>query len=880
MRICTIIARRDLARARVLGRSSAACLAAGACSVLVLDDPEGTLGRDEPFEVLGPGDLGIDLEPLAAIYDAADLAALLKPRLLRHVLDRDRVPVLYVDPEVKVFAPLDPLERLLDADTIVLAGGTEYGLGFVALAPGRAADGLLAWWSDRTPVALADHRSLDRLDRDRFAEVASIVPAVRFPDDPGLAAAVWNLEKDALARAGSAYTIRGAPLRTFNFRGLDLVRPFSLAAGGHRIRLAESPALAALCDDYIAELRAAGIDRDRDRRWRYARLADGTTLNRVLRGLYADGIAAGAFRFPPFTEAGTEEFIAFCHEPAEVGGRHGLTRLCLAIYRDRPDLQASLTDLDGQEGASLLDWTARHGLAENGLTPRWLPDPGPPPPAPAGGGHDLGINVGGYLRSELGIGEVARSLIQALDRRGIPLLPLHGRLVPASRQGHSFAYLDTSAAGFPVNLICVNADHLAAFLADAGTEFSDGRYNVGFWWWEVPTLPEQSRAALDLVDEIWVGSKYVANALRPISPVPVTTIPTPVSAPAAKPRTRRELDLPEGFLFLFMFDFRSVFDRKNPLGVIEAFRTAFAPGSGASLVIKCINHADDADGFERLCRAAAEHPDIRIIARYETVDRKNAMLASCDCYVSLHRAEGFGLSLAEAMALGKPVIATAYSGNLDFMSEANSYLARYQLRAVGEGNHPYPAAAQWADPDLAHAAELMRSVFDRPEDARGRGRQAATDIARTHSPDAAGRAMSDRLDAIAARVGSGLALRHRSSGSAPGAIVRLLAAGRWNEQPPATSVRARNRLAHRLIGRALKPLERRQLDAEERTRRVLSALGTALDAADRERQRAADRRARDMATLLAELRRQGAELEVLRQRLDPGDEPGPDLPAL
>ncbi len=157
-----------------------------------------------------------------------------------------------------------------------------------------------------------------------------------------------------------------------------------------------------------------------------------------------------------------------------------------------------------------------------------------------------GVNVAGYLRSELGVGEAARAVITALDARGVPLMPVHGAYVPQSRQGHSFAFLGPSAAPFPVNLICVNADQLPAFLSDAGPGFSEGRYTIGFWWWEVTTFPDSSRGALELVDEVWVGSEHVAAALRPLSNVPIAKVRIPVTMPPIVPYSREQLGLPEG----------------------------------------------------------------------------------------------------------------------------------------------------------------------------------------------------------------------------------------------------------------------------------------------------------------------------------------------
>jgi glycosyltransferase involved in cell wall biosynthesis len=507
-----------------------------------------------------------------------------------------------------------------------------------------------------------------------------------------------------------------------------------------------------------------------------------------------------------------------------------------------------------------LDWWISHhrqDAADLGLPPDWLPGPAPgsEEEPPAEEGLPWGVNVAGYLRSELGVGEAARAVITGLDARGVPLMPVHGAYVPQSRQGHAFAFLDPATAPFPVNLICVNADQLPAFLTDAGPGFSEGRYTIGFWWWEVTTFPERSLGALDLVDEVWVGSEHVAAALRPVSKVPVVTVRIPVTTAPIVPYSREHLGLPEGYLFLFMFDFHSVIERKNPIAIVEAFRTAFAPGSGMSLVIKCINRESRPDEYDRLRLAARGHPDVHIIDRYVSAQEKDAMVAASDCYVSLHRSEGFGLTPAEAMYLGKPVIATGFSGNLEYMTPENSYLVDYTLKPIGSGHDPYPPDGEWADPDTDHAARLMREVVENPAEAEQRGRQAAADIRAGFSADVAGETMERRLEEVRRHVDAHEPVRHPGpSIPAPlglNALQALIARG-----PVSREGGTMRRLAQRAALRLMRPVIVHQRQVSER---VVSEI-----AATRRRDAAR------VASVLAELRRQDALLQTiatLEQRL-------------
>jgi len=371
-----------------------------------------------------------------------------------------------------------------------------------------------------------------------------------------------------------------------------------------------------------------------------------------------------------------------------------------------------------------------------------------------------GVNVAGYFRGELGGGETARRMVSALDAHGVQTATV-GILARGSRQGHDFE-TDKVEPTFPINLICVNADALPEFANRAGARLFENRYSIGMWWWEANEFPERFMGSFEYLDEVWVCSQYVADNIAVVSPIPVIKVTMPVSMPEVTEMSREELGLPEGFLFLFSFDYHSVFERKNPLAAVEAFKRAFEPGSGASLVLKSINGDQHPEEHARLVAAAEDHPDIHLIDRYVSFAEKNALAAACDCYVSLHRSEGFGHTLADAMYLGKPVIATAYSGNMDFMTDRNSYLVDYDLVPIGEGSDPYPPTGEWAEPDLEHAASLMRRVFEDQEEAGERGRRAAADIRRTHSPEAAGRVIARRLEHIRSRLDSEPRTEHTS----------------------------------------------------------------------------------------------------------------------
>jgi hypothetical protein len=357
-----------------------------------------------------------------------------------------------------------------------------------------------------------------------------------------------------------------------------------------------------------------------------------------------------------------------------------------------------------------------------------------------------GVNLVGYFSSGLGLGEAARAMLVTLEAHDVPVVPVNTRPALGERCDPDLATVPAAAAPFTVNMFCVNGDGMRGFMRKQGRAFLDGRYSIGIWWWEVPPAPARWAEVSRSLDEIWVCSDHVLDAIAPIVDVPVMKIPQPVPLPIPDATPRRSLGFPDGFVFHSVFDYSSTFARKNPIGLVEAFRRAFAEDSGAHLFIRSINGKRDSRSRRLLESAAAGRPDIHIVDRYVSPGEKNAMLARCDCYVSLHRAEGFGLPLAEAMRLEKPVIATGWSGNLEFMTQANSYLVDYKLSRVGAGSWPYLPDAQWADPDLDDAARLMREVFADPRSAAARGRLAAREIGARHDPSEVGVTVAARLD--------------------------------------------------------------------------------------------------------------------------------------
>jgi glycosyltransferase involved in cell wall biosynthesis len=361
----------------------------------------------------------------------------------------------------------------------------------------------------------------------------------------------------------------------------------------------------------------------------------------------------------------------------------------------------------------------------------------------------FGVNVAGYFQSERSVGEAARATVRALRAASIPH-ELNNVVDPGAANADSSLTLFSPENPYGANLVHVNADQVAVFARQRGDGYFRGRFNVGFWFWELSSFPSEWHSSFRYFDEIWVASSHVLDAIARVSPVPVVRMPLALSPElqdgAALDRAGLGLAA-DTWVFLCMYDADSVVDRKNPFALIEAFRRAFGDSREAALVLKC--HAGRRPGAGGLAAATSGMANVKVMDCVLPRAALNALLAMSDCYVSLHRSEGFGLPIAEAMLMGKPVIVTAYSGNMDFTTPANSYLVKYRLVEIDRDHGPYRKGGVWADPDIEHAAALLRQVYEHREAAQGVARLGQHDVLRLFSPATVGAQIRDRLARVA-----------------------------------------------------------------------------------------------------------------------------------
>ena len=363
----------------------------------------------------------------------------------------------------------------------------------------------------------------------------------------------------------------------------------------------------------------------------------------------------------------------------------------------------------------------------------------------------LGLNIVGFFRADLGVGESVRCMARAADAAKLDPALVELKLHCINPQTDlSFVPRLQVENPHPVNVFHLDAPVSLDIDTHHGLGFRAGKYNIGYWAWELPEFPDAWVQFASVFDEIWAPSRFTAEAIAQKVPVPVLTMPHAISFTRPTGDFRTKFGLPsDQFLFLFLYDLNSYSERKNPAAVLEAFRRSGLSGRGAALVIKVHNAAANPADFERLRADAASLPGTTIISATLSRAEIYEWESACDCFVSLHRSEGFGIAVAESMFLGKPVISTDWSGTSEFVNATNGCPVRCELVTLDRNHGPYARGQIWAAPDIDHAAEWMQRLFSDRNLARQLGDAARTTIEENYSPTAIGARYRQRLEAIA-----------------------------------------------------------------------------------------------------------------------------------
>ena len=467
------------------------------------------------------------------------------------------------------------------------------------------------------------------------------------------------------------------------------------------------------------------------------------------------------------TPAGRGDFLKWCRdhgaswgasEASALGGLNALDRHLdrglVLTYRFRPAWQErfpqALTSI--ARFRELCDWVA----TEHDCQGRWLRE-ATLDASDIELSADNGVNIIALWRYTSGLQEEARQYELALIHTGLGVAK---RATPSPpRMGENSTLTAIDLERYPITIVKAGAmEPFDATFAACGLHPRDGVYRIAAWSWELEEFPTEVLKKATLADEFWTPSEFSAIGLRKyVTDRPVRVLRPSVTVPDPSQRDRASFGLPENeTLFLFTFDLSSILERKNPLGCIAAFKLAFHKDESARLLLK-INRAEAFP--EQMKQIEEAITGLRCTILTGTLPRPDllALFSVCDSYVSLHRSEGFGYTLAEAMLLGKPVIATDYSATAEFLDESVGLPVRYDLVQLKESYGPYFAGAHWAEPNIGHAAERMRWVHEYPEEVRKLGQQAKAKASELFSVE---RFSRDLWQALNQRKGS---LRRRST---------------------------------------------------------------------------------------------------------------------
>jgi glycosyltransferase involved in cell wall biosynthesis len=395
----------------------------------------------------------------------------------------------------------------------------------------------------------------------------------------------------------------------------------------------------------------------------------------------------------------------------------GLNCLQQIVYESRPDLQIAFPN--PAESEDYLQWyksefakfkvfaqsqlLSKNSGTQKEILPKLL----------------KGVNVIGYAFGQLGIGEDARMAAKSLILAGINTTLINfkpGDTIPQNDFSMTECVGDDIC--FNVNIFCLTALETGRYFAERGSKHFSRTFNIGYWPWELESWPAEWVHLFVLIDEVWASSMHTYKSIFSNSNVPVKHMPMAVMIPEESCLTREDFGLPpDATLFLFSFDLNSTAKRKNPTACVKAFLQAFPfekypATSRVGLVIKVHAPTKHNDEWQELLVLHGKDPRIHLIQSTLSKQDLLALYKMCDCFISLHRAEGFGRNIAESMLLGTPVITTAYSGNMDYTNNKNSYLVGYRLVNLDYGDYPYGQGKFWADPDIEQASLKMRQVFD------------------------------------------------------------------------------------------------------------------------------------------------------------------------
>lgn len=687
-------------------------------------------------------ELGIeDFSVFAFQYEIMELNTAVKPFVFLKLFEDGYDHVIYFDPDIKVFRPLDsisaalaagatfvltphfchPAENESDPDDVGIMQAGIYNLGFLACGKGSETERILRWWARRLR-----HQCVVRPERGLFVDqrFVDLVPAFaeRFAiiRDPTVNVAYWNLSQRSLTRIQTGWLVDGEPLTFFHFSGIvpgnfDILSKHTKLFRGDNI----PEPIKGIMWHYYEELVDNGLWDPAPGDYAYGRFASGAPIHGLVRKMFRECHL-------PWSGDPFRTYEEFAQDPCTGASRRSssfmVTNLMKFIWNEYPWAQQNFDFQRDEDVEQFVRWYAEFASSLLRVDPRLVepvveragrprfPAAAERLPPPEHGRPD--ITVVGYLKASSGVGEAGRQTVRSLSQSDLSTDAHDISLnVLAKRDDDSCDMFLSDKVTGRAQIFHVNADQLPLVLDHVRPLARADALRIAVPFWELAEFPEAWSPGLQHMDEIWAPSRFIQSALFRKLRKPITYMPIALSFDARGGYTRSHFGLAERkFFFFFSFDFLSFHERKNPRAVYRAFRKAFPDGrDDVGLVVKSLNGTHAQADLADLHRELSDDPGVVLIDAALTRAETLGLIDVCDCVVSLHRSEGLGLLVAEAMVLGKPVIATDYSATTAFVTPETGFPVNYRLVPVGKDQYPY-AGGHWADPDILHAAWLMRSV--------------------------------------------------------------------------------------------------------------------------------------------------------------------------
>ncbi len=712
-------------------------------------------------------DLNIpDFSSFAFRYEIMEINTAVKPFMFKHLLRKGHQAILYFDPDIQIFSRVEQvLEKLRDGasfaltphlcrpvegdgypDDIGIMRAGIYNLGFLGVRACPEANSLVSWWARRLEYQCINDQDAGIFVDQKFID---LVPAycdhVCILRDPTVNVGYWNLPQRELSFEDGIWRVDGRPLCFFHFSGFSPNQKNRLSKHTENFRgSAITPALRQLMQQYAKKLRANHHGRPSAAPYAYGHFSSGTPIPSIVRKMFRDRHITWSDGNP------FETYESFLHlpMPGQWSGSSSaiVTNLMGYLHTREPWLQQAF-DLSQEAGVrGFVEWFLREGelylgdhrLIEPVASRAGFQSGRAPRCPPISRSRDVAdIDVIGYFQLALGVGEVGRLILRSLNHAGLRAWGLKISLnCPSKQNDRSCDHLLATTAGSRFQLFSVNCDQLLQVIDHLKPALRPDAYRIITPFWELSNLPDAWLPAIDAVDEIWAPTRFIQTTLVKKVCKPILHMPVMLDFGRPPPINRRYFHLPErSFLFFFAFDYFSYIERKNPLAAVHAFKRAFGSAGNApavSLVVKTMN-AENAEGSARaLHESLLGEPDVILIEKTLTRDETLALISLCDAVISLHRSEGLGLLVAEAMVLGKPVIATDYSATTELVTPDTGWPVDCSLVPVQEGAYPFHEGQVWADPDIDHAAWHMRQVVENEREVAHRVGRARAMISREY----------------------------------------------------------------------------------------------------------------------------------------------------